>query len=444
MVELAASCDAKGLKAEAERTRAWIKPRDPNRLYITDLPEKIGPAKPPADASADAVAWHERFGRLRREQSDALFGLARGAIRSGRPSLAFELALAAIGEDPDNEAVRHLLGYQKFRDGWHTAYEVRKLRSGQIWSERFGWVRKADLARYEKGERPNNNRWITAEEDTRLHRDIESGWDVETEHYTVRTNHGIEAGVALGVKLEQLYRVWKQLFVRYYATEEQVVALFDARGRGRNIELPRHQVVYFRDREDYNRSLASLGPTVGISAGAYVDQTRRAYFFADKEQDERTLLHEATHQLFHESRAVARNVGMEGNFWIVEGIAEYMESLRREDGFLVLGGLDDARANGARVRLLRDSFHVPLDELTRYSLKQLQSDPRIGTLYSEMAGLTHFLVHYDEGRYRDALVAYLTAVYNGDQDPKLLSRLTGAAYAELDKQYREFMEKNGK
>ena len=124
----------------------------------------------------------------------------------------------------------------------------------------------------------------------------------------------IEAGVALGVKLEQLYRVWKQLFVRYYATEEQVVALFDARGRGRNIELPRHQVVYFRDREDYNRSLASLGPTVGISAGVYVDQTRRAYFFADKEQDERTLLHEATHQLFHESRAVARNVGMEGQF----------------------------------------------------------------------------------------------------------------------------------
>ena len=31
--------------------------------------------------------------------------------------------------------------------------------------------------------------------------------------------------------------------------------------------------------------------------------------------------------------------------------------------------------------------------------------------------MTHFLVHDDGGRYRDALVAYLSAVYNGSQDP---------------------------
>jgi hypothetical protein len=364
-------------------------------------------------------------------------------VRS-RPSLAFELALAAIGEDPDNEAVRRLFGYQKFRDGWHTAYEVRKLRSGQVWHERFGWIRKADVARYEKGQRPGEPRWISAEEDARLHSDIEHGWDIETEHYTVRTNHSIEAGVALSVKLEQLYRVWKQLFVRYYASEEQVVALFDVRGRAKGIELPRHQVVYFRDRDDYNRSLARLGPTVGISAGVYVGHEHRAYFFADKDQDERTLRHEATHQLFYESRPVAKNAGADANCWIIEGIPEYMESLRREDGFLVLGGLDDERANAARVRLLRDDFHVPLEELTRFGLKRLQTDPRIATIYSEMAGLTHFLVHYDHGRYRDAMVAYLTAVYNGNQDSGLLSRLIGIDYAELDKQYREFMEKSAK
>ena len=443
LTKLAAWCDEKGLKAEAEQTRARFKPRDPNKIYVSILPEAVGPPKPPDGASADVLTWRERFDRLRREQAETLFGMARGAVRNRHPSLAFDLALAAIGEDPDNEAVRRLLGYQKFQDGWHTAYEVRRLHNDQIWSDRFGWIRKADLKRYEEGQRPYNGRWISAEEDAKLHHDIQNGWDIETEHYTVRTDHSIEAGVALGAKLEQLYRVWKQLFVPYYATEQQVIALFDPRGRAKLGPLPRHQVVYFRDREDYNRSLSEFDPKIGISIGVYVDQTRRAYFFAGDDYDERTMYHEATHQLFHESRPVAPNVGLKANCWVVEGIALYMESLRQEDGYWVLGGLDDVRAKAARSRLLQDQFFVPTAELTMYSFPRLQSDPRIRTLYSQMAGLATFFVHYQGGQYRDALLAYLTAVYNGNQNPRLLSQLTDVAYPDLDKQYREFMEKNG-
>ena len=219
------------------------------------------------------------------------------------------------------------------------------------------------------------------------------------------------------IKLEQLYRVWKQLFVRYYATEQQVTALFESRNRSRRIQLPRHKVVYFRDREDYNRSLRPAYPNIGISVGIYVENTRRAYFFAGEDHDERTLYHEATHQLFHESRPVAKNVGRKANFWIIEGIAVYMETLRREDDTWVLGGRDDVRMKAARYRLLRDRFYVPLNELSTYGMRQVQADPRIATLYSQIAGLTQFLVHSHDGRYRDALVAYLTAVYNGSQDP---------------------------
>ena len=58
-----------------------------------------------------------------------------------------------------------------------------------------------------------------------------------------------------------------------------------------------------------------------------------------------------------------------------------------------------------------------------------------------MAAMTQLLIFADGGRYRDALVAYLSAVYNGSQDPNLLARLTGLSYAELDRKYREFIEK---
>ena len=98
--------------------------------------------------------------------------------------------------------------------------------------------------------------------------------------------------------------------------------------------------------------------------------------------------------------------------------------------------------HAAQVRLMRDKFYVPLDEFTGYTRDRFQKDPRIGTLYSQAAGLTHFLVFYDGGRYRDALVAFLLAVYTGHDTHETLSKLTGEDYKTLDAKYREFIENN--
>ena len=230
---------------------------------------------------------------------------------------------------------------------------------------------------------------------------------MESEHYVIRTNDSIETGVALEVKLELLYRIWQQIFVGYYASEADVIAWFDGRSKALSGNVPQHQVVYFRDREEFKRSLRAAVPDIDIPTGMYLDQTRTAYFFAGKDSDDRNMYHEATHQLFHESRPVAPDVGRRANFWIVEGIAMYMESLRQEDGYYVLGGFDDERLHAARYRLLHDNFYVPLQEFVGYGMEKIQKDPRIGMLYSQAAGLTHFLIHYDNGRYREALVAYL-------------------------------------
>ena len=71
--------------------------------------------------------------------------------------------------------------------------------------------------------------WIDAANDATLHAEIANGWDIETEHYRIRTNHSIEAAVALGVKLENLHRLWRQIFLGYYASEADVEALFSGR-----------------------------------------------------------------------------------------------------------------------------------------------------------------------------------------------------------------------
>ncbi len=441
--QLSTWCSEHGLTEQAQITRNWLGDRKPDQLLVAALPLQDTRPQLPADASADLKQWDARFSQLRGQQADALEALARSATHGGRPSLAFDLLIAALHENPDHEAIRRLLGYSRYHGQWHTYWEIAQLRSGRVWHERFGWIPKAWVRRYEQGQRFASGRWITAEQDARLHHDIRSGWDIETEHYIIRTDVGLEAGVALGQKLERLYHAWWQLFLRYFATEEQVMALLDGRARDTWIRLPRHKIVYFRDRDEYNQTLRPAVPNIEISIGFYQQSTRCAYFFAGEGYDERTLLHEATHQLFHESRTVAPDVAGQANFWIVEGIAMYMESLRQESDYCVLGGLDDLRMIAARYRLLHDDFYVPLAQLTKMGRQQIQADPQIATLYSQCAGLTHFLITHDGGRYRDALVTYLRDVYSGRDGADTLARLTNTTYPDLDRQYRDFITAAG-
>ncbi len=438
--ELAKACEQQGLAEQARQARQLYGPRDPYKMYLAVLPREIGRPSPAAGASAAVVAFHGQFEQLRRQQAGELYELAKRAIRAPLASLAYQLVLTASRADPDHEQVRRILGYQKYRGQWRTLFEVRQLRATKVYHERFGWLPRTHVARYERGERFNGRRWITAAQDAELRQDVRYGWVVETEHYAIRTNHSIEIAVDLGEKLERLYGYWEQLFIRYYASEAYIASLFDG-GRTLKTTVPRFQVVFFRSRDEYNRALRPAMPGIEASVGIYFQQNGCAYFFAGDDYEDRTLNHEATHQLFHQSRRVAPNVGQKANFWIVEGIAMYMESLRREGDYYVLGGFEDDRLYAALYRLIKDDFYVPLGEFTTFGMQRLQEDKRIATLYSQAAGLANFLVFYDDGRYRDALVTYLSRVYTGHDDPGTLAELTGTPYLELDKQYRAFMEK---
>lgn len=429
-----------GLAREAQKTRTWLAPQDPWKLYIAKLPERIGPPPLPPEASPEQKEWHQRFWRLRQQQAEQLWQLAQRALRAGQASLAVQLLLEAARENPDHETLRRILGYQPYQGAWRTDYEVRKLRAGQVWDDRFGWLPKSHLPRYQRGQRYYQGRWIHAEEDAQLHADIHHGWEIETEHYVIRTNHSLEAGVALGQKLERLYRVWRQLFYRYYTTEGQMARWFTLQAKGQGPPWPQHHVVYFKNREEYLAALREAIPEIDKTIGLYFAPTRRCYFFAGDEFEDRTLLHEATHQLFHETRPVSPHAGRAANFWIIEGVAMLMETLREEGDWLVLGGWEDQRIQAARYRLIEENFYIPLAELCSYGMEKLQSHPRIASLYSQAAGLTHFLVFYEGGQYRDALLSYLIAVYTGRDNPATLARLTQTSYAQLDRQYRAYME----
>jgi hypothetical protein len=435
--ELAGWCEAQGLTEQATQTRRAARPRDPWTLYLVNLQS----AETIHDGADPRVRqWRERFAALGRHHAEGLLTLARQAMRARHPSLAYELVLEMVRADPSSEEGRKLLGFIKYKGEWRTPFEVDKLKARYVWHERFGWLPQAHVARYESGERYYNGRWITAEEEAQIRGDIRSAWHVQTEHYSIRTNHSLEAGVALGQKLERLYRAWQQTFAPYYASPDQLLRLFEGRSPNHRSSGPRHLVMHFRDRQQYLQALEGHVPPGVVTTGIYLGDYRTAYFYATEDADSTTFYHEASHQLFSECREVAPNVGLRGNFWIIEGIACYLESFRPGAEYDLLGGTDSPRLEAARRRALVDQFYVPLDQFVLYGMNDLQRDRRIAMLYSQAAGLAHFLMHYDDGRYRDALMSYLEAVYTGEDTPQTLAQLTGKSYVELDREYHQFLE----
>lgn len=441
--ELAAWCDEHSLAQRGQELRRWLPQSAPLVQHLYLLPSQLtAAAEVEGDAAVSAAdierQFQAQFTELRRTQAAALFALAHEAAEAGHASLAWQLAVQTVREDPDHAEARRVLGYQQSRGRWLTPYEAAKARTTQVWHQRFGWLPSAWVPRYEAGERYASGHWITADQEGKHRGNISSGWEIATEHYELTTNHSLEEGVRLASRLEALHQVWQQLFAGYVMSAEEMRRLFDG-GRPSAAIPNRMKVIYYRNQQEYQDALARLEPNIGITVGMYLGGRRTAYFFAGEQQSDGVLFHEATHQLFNESRSTAPAIGREANYWVLEGVACYLESLRWQDDYAVLGGAESERMYAARYRLLNDGFHVPLAELTGYGMRRLQTDERIATLYSQASGLTYFLQFYDGGRYRPALGEYLLSVYTGRDRPGTLSELTGKPYDALDQEYRDWI-----
>ncbi|HTM55210.1 MAG TPA: hypothetical protein VL175_14335, partial [Pirellulales bacterium] len=132
--------------------------------------------------------------------------------------------------------------------------------------------------------------------------------------------------------------------------------------------------------------------------------------------------------------------GRDHNFWIVEGIACYMESLTDAgDGWVTLGGAHAGRMDAARERLRTGSYNQPIAHLVDLGMTRLQQEPQLAALYGEAAAFADFLMHARQGKYREPLVSYLESIYSGHATAGTLAELTGEPYDKLDREYRDFM-----
>ncbi len=378
------------------------------------------------------------------ELADQIFQQARTACEAGDVGAALRFATEALAADPDHADARRVLGYRRIGKHWAGSYAARRLNRGEIWNRQFGWIKTEDLARYEAGERPFGKRWITIEEDARRHATIDNGWKIRTDHFHIITNHSRQEASRLAARLESLYQTWQQLFGGFALKPTDLLKRFDGKETSGYRSKP-FEVVYYRTRDEYNTALRRQQPRIEMTLGIYFDTTRTTHFFAGEGQDTGTIYHEAVHQFFQESKRAARNVGASSNAWLIEGVACYFESLvehRTKTGqrFFTIGTPTAGRLPAARHRLLVNDFYVPLEELSALGIKEFQKRTDLPRLYSQSAGLVTFLMHYQEGVYRPALVGTLQRLYAGRDRAGTLEDLAGRSFAELDREYRGFVE----
>jgi hypothetical protein len=377
------------------------------------------------------------------EYADALFLLAKRAAGAGQLSLAFQWATETLRENPDHADARRVLGYEKHGGKWLTPYGARMAQSGKEWHAKFGWLAPGEASRYEAGERLVGKRWVTVDEDAARHREMKAGWQVRTDHFLVTTNHSLEAAAELAARLERLHQVWRQLFAGFYLTQNEVQRLFAGERQPRKQVRP-FRVYYHRDRGAYVAALGKRQPRIGETLGIYFDVEREAHFFAGDDQDLSTLYHEAVHQLFQETKPAAKRVGNLANFWAVEGVATYFETLGEHNEpaagrYYTIGEAHAGRLPAARERL-KAGYFVPLAELTQMGKDDLQRRDDIIVLYGEAAGVAAFLMDGENGRYREPLVKYLDAIYAGRDNDRSLAEAAETGYDELDSRYRRHME----
>ncbi len=378
------------------------------------------------------------------QQADEFFRSARAACEAGNVGAALRMATVAVVADPDHAGARRVLGYRRIGDHWVGSYAARRLERGETWHAQYGWIKTADLPRYEAGERPLGKRWISAEDDSRRHATIDRGWQIRTDHFRVLTNHSRQEAARLAAQLESLYQIWQQLFGGFYLKPPDLLKRFDGQATSGYRRKP-FQVIYYRTRDEYNATLRRQQPQIKMTLGIYFDTTRKTHFFAGEAQDTGTINHEAVHQFFYESGRPARNLAALTNAWLTEGVACYFESLvehRDQAGrrSFTIGTPTAGRLPAARHRRLVNDFYVPLAELSELGLKDFQRRSDLPRLYSQSAGLVTFLMHYQDGVYRPALVETLQRLYAGRDQASTLEELTGRSFAELDREYREFLE----
>lgn len=370
-------------------------------------------------------AWRKALDKARGATTKRLLEAVDDCLSAGEPGLGFDLLGLLLQLDPNNARAHKGLNHVEVGGQWLRAYDAERWRLGLAWDPRRAWVRRADAARYDKGEVFDLQRveWTTPAEADLRHASTDDPWLVETEHFRLRSTASLARTAAVATRLEAFYLAVFRQYDLFFAQRGGAALVFGV------APIPRPLEVWFYADPTQYRTYAR-GYVAG-SAGFYSSATHASYFY-DMGEDYSTLQHELVHQVLGEN---SPNGGAPA--WLAEGAAVLLEDARFEDGVLVVGGVDD----NDDIRAWRDDALAGKRVLSLQQITQLvdQADWNRGLSienYKAAGATLHFLCHFDGGRYRGDLVDMLKDAYWSR--PTSLQTSFGLPPASLEAMMRRF------
>ncbi len=311
---------------------------------------------------------------------------AREASRAGLERDARFFWWRVLAVDPDNAEAHAGLGHKQRRKSWLVSVGGRSL---------------------------------TFDKALERARDFGGAWEIETLHYTLRTNLELYAAVELAFDLENLYASFFDLLARELRLFEQTEPM---------------QVHVHADAASY--------PESGGEAGYYAPDEGILRIDASSGLRQRLWVHEATHQLldFTAVRERAYSGAIPG--WLGEGLAEYIGwSARGVPGSLVL----------EPGWLAKERFTVHAEADRPYDLSRVlgfnEGDFRASSKrdlkYAQAYTLVHFCLHGDEGAHRDGFLEYLRGVYRGQGSSTDFKKALGVRGGDFEEAWTAYVKTSG-
>jgi len=255
---------------------------------------------------------------------------------------------------------------------------------------------------------------------------------IDTPHLTVFSHADADATREVATDLERCYWIWTQMFFPLWEGGAQVETLL--RGVDENVDIVAYlesqasritvrrklRVVLFRDANEYRQTLGAFVPGVERSTGYYSDDRETIFLYVGQGYDVATRRHEMVHQLFREATRSSlgrERPGEQTNFWLIEGIAGYFESLRISGGLATVGGWDAPRLQFARYRMLVGGDTMPFDELAADGRQAAQQRPDIARWYAHAITQTHHLLDRGDVSSRRWIYHQLARMYKIKDGP---------------------------
>jgi hypothetical protein len=330
----------------------------------------------------EALKWWDE---LEPTNLTAILDLARFCKSRGLEGEASVFAHRVLAADPKNEEAHLFLEHEKRGDGWIA-------RDG---NKRVPYTRLLELRK-----------------------DFGDAWKFSTTHYDLTTNLDLEMASDLAIELELFYRTYYDWF---------------------GIDLGLYDVV------------DPMACNVHADKASYPESTGRTAYFDNSNNVLvelapeglllEVLIHEAMHQLFHNTANETRKGGGAIPPWLNEGMAEVFSVSRT-------GVPGRARYDGRTIKAEHFVCHraaknpYDLGRILTFNAGDYGASSKADLKYAQSYTLVQFCLTGEGGAHRDSFLEFLRGAYQGKGSSSDFKSAIGSNEREFEKAWSEFV-KNG-